>query len=114
MKNEHRQRAWDELDQAARLGEPEVAARALRRLFREQVAAQWWNSARATLARLEKVDPADDSGTPFLWQRGWSNYRDHDYAQVELDSASLKGKGFEMDASGNRWTIRQASEHIHI
>jgi len=67
------------LDEAARLGEPALAARALRQLFAEHASREHVDSALAALRRLRHVAPDDEVGTPFLWGRGWREYLARNY-----------------------------------
>ena len=72
------------LDEAARLGEAHEAARtvavkALRQRFAEHASRERVEPALADLRRLHRLAPDDDVGVPFLWERGWRDYRARDY-----------------------------------
>jgi soluble lytic murein transglycosylase len=74
-----REQALTYLDEAARLSSGELAGRALRLRFEEQVALERIDAALASLRRLRQMDPEDATGTRFLWERGWREYRDRNY-----------------------------------
>jgi soluble lytic murein transglycosylase-like protein len=74
-----RVRAFVELDTAARLGEHDLAVRALHQLFAERAADDDVDAAIAVLHRLQKVAPDDTLGVPYLWNRGWDQYRARNY-----------------------------------
>lgn len=79
-----RQQALAYLDEAARLGEKDAEARpiavqALRARFAEHASREQVDSALADLRRLHGVAPDDDLGVPFLWERGWREYRSRNY-----------------------------------
>jgi soluble lytic murein transglycosylase-like protein len=71
-------------DEAARLGEqhPEalaVAIRALRARFAEHASREQVEPALDDLRRLHAIAPDDETGVPFLWERGWREYRARNY-----------------------------------
>jgi soluble lytic murein transglycosylase-like protein len=57
----------------------ELVARALRRLFEEHAQDERIGSAIATLKQLRALDPRDTTGSRFLWERGWKQYRSRNY-----------------------------------
>jgi soluble lytic murein transglycosylase len=71
------------LDEAARIGERDggraLAVRALHQLFAEHASREHVDPALAALRRLHRVAPDDAIGVPFLWQRGWREYRARNY-----------------------------------
>jgi soluble lytic murein transglycosylase len=75
----YRHQGLVELDTAARQGERELAVKALRQLFNEQAAGDHIEAALSALRRLALLAPDDEVGVPFLWQRGWSEYRARNY-----------------------------------
>ena len=83
-----RDRAWHQalayFDEAARLGEKHaearaIAVKALRARFAEHASREQVDSALADLRRPHAVAPDDDTGVPFLWERGWREYRSRNY-----------------------------------
>jgi soluble lytic murein transglycosylase len=75
----HRRQALVHLQEAARLGERELAVRALRQLFTEQAELERIDAAIATLRQLRQLEPEDTTGSRFLWERGWRDYRARNY-----------------------------------
>ena len=67
------------LDEAARLGEHDLAVKALHQLFAEHASREHVDSALAALHRLRRLAPDDPIGVPFLWTRGWREYRSRNY-----------------------------------
>ncbi|HXT20778.1 MAG TPA: lytic transglycosylase domain-containing protein, partial [Thermoanaerobaculia bacterium] len=71
-------------DEAARLGEANAAARelgvkALRARFAEHASRERVDPALEDLRRLHALAPDDETGVPFLWERGWREYRARNY-----------------------------------
>ncbi len=60
-------------------GDPALAARALRRLFGEFGDELPYEQTVQVLRRLHQLDPADDSGTKYLFSRGWQEYEHANY-----------------------------------
>jgi soluble lytic murein transglycosylase len=76
------------LDESARLAEGEapgsdlardLAIRALHQLFAEHASRERVDPALAALRRLHRLAPEDPVGVPFLWGRGWREYRTRNY-----------------------------------
>lgn len=67
------------LDEAAKLGAHELQVKALHQLFAEHASREHVDSALAALRRLHLIAPDDQLGVPFLWQRGWREYRARNY-----------------------------------
>lgn len=61
-------------------GDPALAARALRRLFAELGDDGPYEQVVAALRRLRQLDPADDTGTRYLFDKGWEEYRRANYS----------------------------------
>ncbi len=78
-----RERMWRRglayLDEAAKLGEHELQVKALHQLFAEHASRERVDSALAALRRLHLIAPDDQLGVPFLWRRGWREYRARNY-----------------------------------
>ena len=60
---------------AALGGDPDLAVRALRRLYRELDGADF-DRQTEVLRELRRFDPTDRTGAEPLWTRGWREYRD--------------------------------------
>ncbi len=67
------------LDVAAQRGAHDLAVKALHQLFAEHASREHVDAALAALHRLHEVAPADQIGVPFLWERGWREYRARNY-----------------------------------
>ncbi len=59
--------------------DPELAARALRRLFAEHWDEDRTETALALLGRLRQLDPEDRTGSRPLWQSGWNEFMARNY-----------------------------------
>lgn len=79
QRQEQRRKGMAHLAEAARLGERELAVKALRQLFGEQAEVERIDSALATLRELRRLEPQDSTGSKFLWERGWRDYRARNY-----------------------------------
>jgi peptidoglycan lytic transglycosylase len=53
---------------------------ALRALYRDFLDAGLFDAALDVLRVLRRLEPADTTGTAYLWERGWSEYRGGDHA----------------------------------
>lgn len=64
---------------AALRGDPELAAKALRRLFIHYAEEERFDAAMDVLRALRRLDPDDGTGADHLWRRGWGEYRRANY-----------------------------------
>jgi tetratricopeptide (TPR) repeat protein len=60
---------------AAHGADPELAARALGRLFVELSDSGRFDEVVDVLERLRRLDPGDETGARYLWELGWDQYR---------------------------------------
>lgn len=60
---------------AAPGADPELAARALGRLFVELSDSGRFDEVVDILERLRRLDPGDETGARYLWELGWDQYR---------------------------------------
>ena len=60
-------------------GDPALAQRALKRLFTELGDDGPYEQVVQTLRRLRQLDPKDDTGTRYLFDRGWQEYNRGNY-----------------------------------
>ncbi len=60
-------------------GDPALAQRALKRLFTELGDDGPYEQVVQTLRRLRQLDPKDDTGTRYLFDRGWQEYNRANY-----------------------------------
>jgi soluble lytic murein transglycosylase-like protein len=61
-------------------GDPELAGKALRSLWTEQIEDDRFDEAIRTLRRLRELDPSDTSGAAHLWSLGWREYGKANYS----------------------------------
>src|SRR5262249_26080580 len=87
---------------------PLLAAKALRLVYTNLVAATLFDLSLDALHRLRALDPADTTGAANLWNRGWEEYSRRDYAAAlghwnELDSLY---RGDPVARRGRYWSAR--------
>jgi soluble lytic murein transglycosylase len=89
-------------------GDRELAAKALRSLYADQVDAGLFDEAVESLRQLRKIDPADTTGAANLWSMGWREYGKGNYSGAVGTWTELYAL-YPDDASGRRgryWTAR--------
>ncbi|MES1210707.1 MAG: transglycosylase SLT domain-containing protein, partial [Acidobacteriota bacterium] len=76
-----RQLSQQYLQRVAQPGaDPELAGKALRSLWADQIEDDRFEEAIATLRRLRALDPSDTSGAAHLWSLGWREYGKANYS----------------------------------
>jgi soluble lytic murein transglycosylase len=112
-----REREWRRglayLDEAARLGEHDLAVKALHQLFAERASREHVDAALVALRRLQRIAPDDQLGVPFLWQRGWREYRARNYTgAIGYWSELVAGSPRERYPRGARYWSARAFEKL--
>ncbi|HVS02659.1 MAG TPA: lytic transglycosylase domain-containing protein [Thermoanaerobaculia bacterium] len=75
-----RQRGIEHLERAVELaGDSELAVRPLQELFAELAQGERFEEAMARLKQLRRIASDDSTGSRFLWERGWREYRARNY-----------------------------------
>jgi soluble lytic murein transglycosylase-like protein len=101
------------LDEAARLGDHDLAVKALHQLFAEHASRERVDSALAALHRLRLVAPGDAIGVPYLWGRGWREYRSRNYTgAIGFWSELVAGDPRERYPRGARYWSARAFEKL--
>ncbi|MES1243558.1 MAG: lytic transglycosylase domain-containing protein [Acidobacteriota bacterium] len=62
------------LRNAARLGNRELATKALRALYSDLADDERFDESIEVLRQLRKISPSDTTGAEHLWKRGWNEY----------------------------------------
>jgi soluble lytic murein transglycosylase-like protein len=80
-----RQRSHQYLQKVAQIGaqtgvNPELAGKALRSLWTDQVEDDRFEESIQTLRRLRQIDPSDTTGAAHLWSLGWREYGKANYS----------------------------------
>ncbi len=104
-----RQAAHDHLREVVRLGAaPDLAARALRRLFADYAADERFDEALHALNALRRLAPDDTTGASYLWGLGWKEYQQRNYSGAVGDWSELLSLYPESREarSGRYWTAR--------
>jgi soluble lytic murein transglycosylase-like protein len=88
--------------------DPELAAKALRSLWSDQIEDDRFDEAIATLRRLRALDPADTTGAGHLWNLGWREYGKKNYSGAVGDWTELFSLYPEVSDGrrGRYWTAR--------
>ncbi len=95
--------------EVVRLGaDPELAERALRRLFADYVADDRFDEAVQALRALHRLDPDDTTGATYLWGLGWKQYQQENFSGAVGDWSELVSLYPESREarSGRYWTAR--------
>lgn len=101
------------LDEAARLGDHDLAVKALHQLFAEHASRDHVDSALAVLHRLHRITPEDPIGVAFVWARGWHEYRSRNYTGAIGFWSELVGDApRERYARGARYWSARAFEKL--
>jgi soluble lytic murein transglycosylase len=61
-------------------GDPELAGKALRSLWTDQIEDDRFDEAIETLRQLRRLEPADTTGAAHLWNLGWREYGKANYS----------------------------------
>jgi soluble lytic murein transglycosylase len=104
-----RQVAQQHLEKAARPGaDPELAEKALRSLWSDQVEDDRFEEAIASLRRLRALEPSDTTGAANLWSLGWREYGKKNYTGAIGYWTELFGLYPEVSDGrrGRYWTAR--------
>ncbi len=108
-----RQISQQHLQKAAQIGaqagaDPELAAKALRSLWSDQIEDDRFEEAMETLRRLRALDPADTTGAAHLWSLGWREYGKGNYSGAVGYWTELFGLYPEISDGrrGRYWTAR--------
>lgn len=76
-----RQLSQQYLQKVAQAGaDPELAGKALRALWADQVEDDRFEESIETLRRLRRLDPSDTTGAANLWSLGWREYGKRNYS----------------------------------
>jgi soluble lytic murein transglycosylase len=101
--------AQQHLQKVARPGaDPELAAKALRSLWSDQVEDDRFEEAIASLRHLRALDPSDTTGAAHLWSLGWREYGKKNYSGAVGYWTELFGLYPEVSDGrrGRYWTAR--------
>jgi soluble lytic murein transglycosylase-like protein len=104
-----RQISQQHLQKVAQIGaDPELAGKALRSLWTDQIEDDRFDDAIATLRRLRALDPADTTGAAHLWSLGWREYGKGNYSGAVGYWTELFGLYPEVSDGrrGRYWTAR--------
>jgi len=103
-----RQIAQQHLQKVALGADPELAGKALRSLWADQVEDDRFEDALGSLRRLRRLDPADTTGAGHLWGLGWREYGKKNYSGAVgywTELFSLYPEGSD-GRRGRYWTAR--------
>ncbi|HEX6202230.1 MAG TPA: tetratricopeptide repeat protein, partial [Thermoanaerobaculia bacterium] len=98
----------EHLGRVARLGDAELAREALQEIFAELIGQERFEQGLEVLQALKGLDPTDETGAAFLWQRGWSAYQRRNWSGAIGYWAELAAlyPGSRHHRSGHYWSGR--------